>query len=154
MRTKDWIVHDEHNIKGFKEEYSWLSNMHDCPIYYEGLYYGSSEAAYQAAKCANINDRPKFQNISGKQAKKLSKTIKTRPRWDSIKSHIMAEIVLHKFLYNKDLQRSLLKTGDKYLEEANDWGDDYWGVFNGEGQNVLGKILMATRAYFKELKRK
>jgi len=31
------------------------------------------------------------------------------------------------------------------LEETNTWGDKYWGVCNGEGENQLGKLLMKIR---------
>lgn len=147
-----WVVHDENNIKGFRNEYSWLSNMHECQILLDGRFYNSVETAYQSLKCANDSDRIKFENITGKEAKKLILTLKTRSKWDSIKSYYMAELVFYKFLYHKDLRILLLETGDKYIEETNIWNDTYWGVYNGEGKNTLGKILMATRAYFKNLK--
>ena len=39
----------------------------------------------------------------------------------------------------------LLDTGDLYIEETNSWGDTFWGVCEGKGQNVLGNILMGIR---------
>ena len=43
----------------------------------------------------------------------------------------------------------LLSTGDKYLEETNHWKDTYYGVCDGVGKNVLGKILMSVRNIIK-----
>jgi predicted NAD-dependent protein-ADP-ribosyltransferase YbiA (DUF1768 family) len=33
--------------------------------------------------------------------------------------------------------------------EGNSWGDTYWGVCKGKGQNKLGHILMQVRSTFK-----
>ena len=37
--------------------------------------------------------------------------------------------------------------GDKHkaYEETNHWNDTYWGVCNGVGQNMLGRMLMFIR---------
>jgi hypothetical protein len=37
-----------------------------------------------------------------------------------------------------------------YLEETNIWKDTFCGVYNGVGENNLGKIIMKTRTYHKE----
>ena len=58
----------------------------------------------------------------------------------------MREVVWAKFSQNPELGKKLLATGDRYLEETNWWGDRLWGVYQGEGENLLGKILMETRA--------
>ena len=39
----------------------------------------------------------------------------------------------------------LKATGDAVLVEGNWWRDDFWGVYEGKGQNILGKILMIVR---------
>ena len=31
------------------------------------------------------------------------------------------------------------------LVEGNTWGDRYWGVYNGQGKNWLGRLLMQVR---------
>ena len=43
----------------------------------------------------------------------------------------------------------LLDTGDKFIEETNWWKDQFWGVYNGVGENNLGKILMRIREEIK-----
>ena len=57
-----------------------------------------------------------------------------------------------KFFQNEDLGQKLMNTGDAVLIEGNYWGDRYWGVCNGEGQNKLGKILMKIREELFEYK--
>ena len=57
----------------------------------------------------------------------------------------MHTIVLSKFFKNVDLRYMLIGTGNMYIEETNNWGDTYWGVCNGVGKNVLGKLLMRVR---------
>ena len=57
----------------------------------------------------------------------------------------MLSIVRAKF-ENAYLRRRLIATGDAELMEGNDWGDRFWGVCRGKGENRLGKILMKVRA--------
>ena len=61
----------------------------------------------------------------------------------------MYRILRAKFL--KEPQRSLLlKTGNSHLEETNYWHDTFWGVYNGKGENHLGRLLMIVRDELKE----
>ncbi len=149
---RDVATHDEKNVKGFFGEYRFLSNFHvPAPVEFEGIFYPSSENAYQAAKCAPTK-RYEFTSCTPKESKKLWKkvgTVYSPAEWDSIKNSIMARIVFSKFLINKDLRKQLLETGSRYLEETNWWKDIWWGAdTNGVGENHLGRILMATREYF------
>ena len=67
-----------------------------------------------------------------------------RDDWSFHKLGIMREIVRKKFLH-KNLADRLLDTWDAELIEGNNWGDQYWGVCRGQGQNHLGRILMDIR---------
>jgi predicted NAD-dependent protein-ADP-ribosyltransferase YbiA (DUF1768 family) len=58
----------------------------------------------------------------------------------------MEDCVRYKFTHHDDLRAKLLATGDSVLEEGNTWGDRIWGVYQGQGDNRLGKILMKIRA--------
>jgi hypothetical protein len=57
----------------------------------------------------------------------------------------MYRILRAKFTQNKNLRKMLVDTGDAYLEETNYWHDTFWGVYNGIGENNLGKLLMVVR---------
>lgn len=141
--------HTDTEIKGFYGEYEFLSNFYPCHVEYEKQVYQSSEAAYQAAKTLDLTKRIKFQAISANESKKMGRSLQLRPNWDNDKYKIMSDILIAKFEFNPGLKVKLLKTGDKYLEETNYWGDTYWGVCEGEGQNVLGKLLMRIREGYK-----
>lgn len=151
-RCSGW-VHDDKNIKGFFGDYRFLSNYHICPVIYEDIPYTSTEAAYQAAKCFNMDDKKQFQYLSPSRAKSVGQLVTLRDDWDDAKLSVMFDICYDKFTRNKDLQELLLKTGDKYLEETNWWKDQFWGVCDGKGKNHLGHILMMIRAHLNADKR-
>ena len=52
---------------------------------------------------------------------------------------------MKKRFQNAALNTLLQETQNKYLEETNHWNDTFWGVCNGIGENMLGKILMEIR---------
>lgn len=148
-KERDYVVHNEQCIKGFFGPYRWLSNYHECNVYYEGLMYGSTEAAYQSAKLIDLEERKKFLGITPSTAKKMGKTLKiTIPNWDEIKFSAMSSIVFDKYLRNEDIRWELLRTGDKYLEETNHWKDRFWGVCDNKGENNMGIITMGIRAFW------
>lgn len=146
---RDYIVHDDDNVKGFFGEYRWLSNFHHCPILWRGLGFTSTEAAYQSSKCSSVDAAKVFQDYTAVQSKTHKPN--TPKNWDANKFDVMAQIVFQKFLIHPELRELLLETGDRHLEETNHWNDVYYGVCDGVGENNLGKILMCTRKYFKEL---
>lgn len=48
------------------------------------------------------------------------------------------------------MHHMLLRTGEQDLIEGNDWGDTFWGVDQGIGDNHLGKILMQVRTEIRQ----
>ena len=137
-------------IFGFFEGARFLSNFTPVNIFYEGITYPSTEHAYQAAKTTDLQERLLIANAkTAGIAKRLGRTITLRKDWDKIKLHIMLELQRKKFS-DPELRRRLLETDTLYLEETNTWGDTYWGVCNGVGQNMLGKILMQVRDEIKD----
>lgn len=156
-KFSDWklySVHDDNNIRGFFGDYRWLSNFHECPVFFEGLLYRSSENAYQAAKVA-ADFRHHLQTCtpteSKKKWKKYSFIDDSKEEWDGRKYEVMSVILFDKFYRNPTLRKKLLETGDKYLEEKNHWNDCDWGVdVKHGGKNNLGKILTKIRSYWKE----
>jgi len=138
--------HNEKEIRGFFDKYRFLSNFHLVDIEYEGLTYPSTENAFQAAKSIDPEVRKKFTNISPKDAKALGKKIELRKDWEKVKQSIMYNLNFQKYSEkNEELMYMLVNTGAKYLEETNSWNDKFWGVCDGEGQNVLGIMLMVIR---------
>lgn len=132
-------------ISSFRNNYYFLSNFYPCRVAYNNIVYENAEAAFQAQKCKYKEDKPKFCSLKGADAKKAGQRVVMRDDWEIIKKKIMHDIVFNKFVQNENLRIKLICTGNDYLEEANTWGDTYWGTCCGEGDNVLGKILMEVR---------
>ena len=132
-------------IDRFADKYFFLSNFYYTPVTYDGMRFRSSEAAYQAQKCKHLQDKEMFRNMGSAEAKKFGKGVVLRDDWADVKVSIMTDIVRCKFKQNHELAKMLVDTGDTYLEEGNWWGDVFWGVCNGAGENWLGKILMQVR---------
>jgi N-glycosidase YbiA len=133
------------DIKGFFGPYCWLSNYHLVDIIFEDQVYKSTEHAYMASKTLDPYARRAIQACATpKEAKQLGRRVKLRPHWDEIKYDFMLQITRQKY-DNSECRALLLATGDAYLEETNTWGDVYWGVCNGVGENNLGKIIMQVR---------
>ena len=147
--NRDYIVHDENQILGFFGPYRFLSNFYQCPVYFEGLLYPSSENAFMAAKTLDVDQRRQFQNIEPKEAKALGRKIDLRPDWEEVKVDIMMAVCFDKFYRNIAIRQNLIDTENRQLEETNHWDDKIWGTNEfGEGQNLLGKILMNLRLMF------
>lgn len=131
-------------IDGFFGDYRFLSNFHACPVWYEGDLYPTSENAYQAAKVEHLEDRRKFYYCPPKYARLAGRRVALRGDWEAIKVEVMRTVLVSKFS-NPDLKQMLLDTGEVMLVEGNWWGDRFWGVCNGSGENTLGKLLMQLR---------
>ena len=133
-------------IKEFKGKYRWLSNFALCEVELnDGFTYPSVENAYQASKSLLKNEREKFTFLTPGQAKRAGKKVTQRDDWDYLKAFIMYN--LNKQKYSKEPFKSkLLATGDEEIQEGNHWGDTFWGICNGEGENHLGKIIMDIRS--------
>ena len=131
-------------IDSFRNEYAFLSNFYECPIPYLGLTFRNAEAAFQAAKTINAEERKEFVSLSASQAKRKGRRVKLRSDWEQMKVTVMREVLGIKFL-DPELSSKLLATGNEELIEGNTWNDRFWGVCRGSGRNVLGKLLMEIR---------
>lgn len=133
-------------IDKFEGEYEFLSNFWPCTISFQSQPYPSVEHAYQASKCVKIEDREPIRIAkSPAKAKQLGQEVEKHADWQERKRTVMFKFVLQKFQHNEELKAKLLETGDAELIEGNTWKDIYWGVYNGQGNNYLGQILMAVR---------
>lgn len=139
------LIMQHKEILGFNGEYRFLSNFWYCEVVFEDQKYRSVEHAYVAAKTLHLNLRKRIQKVnSAAEVKHIGRNLQLRPDWEDIKLEVMANLVYQKFL-EEPLRSQLLATEDAYLEETNHWGDTYWGVCKGVGENMLGKILMMVR---------
>lgn len=139
-------------ILGFFGEYSWLSNFeildHHIGRVVNGdiYYFSSSEAYYMSCKNDDVQYLTTLTEATPAQARRLGVGVALREGWDrKYRYRAMFSAVLKKFKNNPKLAAKLLDTGDKYLEESNNWGDMYWGVVDGEGSGNLGHVLMSVR---------
>ena len=136
-------------INSFDGEYRFLSNFYPCEVRFEGYWYRSTEAAYQAAKTLDLHLRTQFVDLDAGKAKRLGKTLQLRPDWETIKVDVMWALIQQKFAPGTALAAQLLATGSAQLIEGNHWGDTFWGMCNGVGENWLGKLLMKQREYLR-----
>jgi len=138
-------------IDSFRDEYAFLSNFYHAPVLFEGVTYPTVEHAFQAAKTLDPKMREMILKAgSPSQAKKIGQTVTLRYGWGEVRVPIMVELLRSKFS-NPVLAKQLVDTGDAELIEGNNWHDVFWGVHlpTGEGQNMLGKLLMQIRSVLK-----
>ena len=133
-------------ITSFTGPYRFLSNFWMCRINSNGWSFPSTEHAYQALKSEDPADWAHIAQIASPgHAKRAGRYLKIRPDWEDIKVEVMRELIEIKFT-NDQLRQMLVDTGDAELIEGNVWGDTFWGVCRGVGENNLGKLLMAERS--------
>lgn len=138
-------------IESFQGEYRFLSNFFPSLVIYAGRCYTSVEHAYQASKTLNQPQRDAIRAAETPgRAKRMGQKVALRPNWDTYKLDVMEMLVGEKFRIAEDLADLLLATGDAELVEGNTWGDTFWGVCGGMGENHLGRILMRVRAELNE----
>lgn len=133
-------------ISSFKDSYFFLSNFFPIVVTYDGVTYPTVEHAYIAAKTLDkeIRKKVRAQSTPG-EAKKMGKTLTLREDWEDVKLFLMENLLSQKFAPGTILCKMLLSTYPMQLEEGNWWGDTYWGVCKGVGENHLGKLLMKIR---------
>ena len=136
-------------IVSFTGEHRFLSNFYPSPIEMYGDIYPTVEHAFQAAKAAMVIDRQRIRNASSPAlAKSLGREVLLRPLWDSMRLSVMERLLERKFAIPA-LRAMLLGTGNQELIEGNTWGDTFWGICHGQGDNQLGKLLMKIREELK-----
>lgn len=152
-------------INSFTGRWRFLSNFHPVTIEHQGIKYPSVEHYYVAMKIksdqqidgryiTHIDCREMIAKIPDPaKVKQFGRILKLRKDWDNVKLDVMLWGIREKFK-NEDLRQLLMETGDEELVEGNWWGDKFWGVSNGEGDNHLGKILMKVREELRKVNKK
>ncbi|MEH1817205.1 MAG: NADAR domain-containing protein [Nostoc sp.] len=140
------------------QPYGCFSNFSLHGIHIEGAYWPTVEHYYQAQKFVGSTDAAIIPLIHAATTPEEAATLgrcstrQLRRDWDLVKTQIMREAVLKKFLTHTDIREVLLKTGDEILVE-NSPTDSFWGCgANKSGQNHLGKTLMSVREEIRNLR--
>jgi len=103
-------------ILEFQREYRFLSNFYPAPFTYKGQEYPSVEHAYQALKCVNKSDHDFIvTSCTPGGAKRHVRKVAQKEGFHDNKLELMSTLVSLKFIYNKDLAKKLLETGDSEL---------------------------------------
>ena len=142
-----WIIDYFDDFRG-PNEWAFLSNFYAAPIAMEaGICYPTTEHYFQSWKPIDQDERVNILRAPGPvAAKALGNSCQLRPDWDRVKVDVMLMAVRAKFTQHPVLGSKLIKTGDALLVEGNTWGDRIWGAVDGDGENLLGLILMLVRA--------
>jgi ribA/ribD-fused uncharacterized protein len=126
--------------------YEFLSNFHPATVRLDGVEYPTVEHAYQAAKTLDFSEREHVRSASTPAlAKERGQQVTVRRDWNGRKVAVMRDLLAQKFA-DPVLRERLAVTTPLELIEGNTWGDRFWGVYEGEGENWLGRLLMEIRA--------
>lgn len=122
-------------------EWSWLSNFSPHPV----GEWPTLEHAYQASRTLSPVERELVRRAhTPGAARNVGKTLTDRPNWSAIKVPVMKRALMVKFSA-PELRQKLLDTGSEYLIHLSPW-DSFWGAdHRGNGENVLGKLIMEVR---------
>lgn len=131
-------------IDSFQGPYRFLSNFWPATVMLDGVDYPSVEHAYQAAKNDDPDYRMMIRVMTPGGAKRFARG-KHLPGWQKKSLSVMEDLVRQKF-QQEPLRSQLIETGNQELIEGNTWGDTFYGVCGGVGENHLGKILMKIRS--------
>lgn len=131
-------------IDNFQGANAFLSMFYDQAIVFEGITYKNAEAAFQAQKTDNELLKKKFSRLLPTEAIRRGNSIHLRDDWNQIKDDLLYQINLIKFSDEK-LKQKLLDTNPQELINSNNFKDMEYGVFEGKGENKLGKVLMRIR---------
>lgn len=133
-------------ITSFTGNYRWLSNFAPAKVTLDGEVYPTVEHAYVAAKTLDPLVRKLVQEqATPGMAKRLGRKLSLRPDWDEVKLKVMEDLLRQKFR-DSTYAMQLRRTGDMPIVEGNTWGDTFWGVCHGVGENHLGRLLMQLRS--------
>ncbi len=154
------------------QPYGCFSNFSPHGIQIQGTYWSTVEHYYQAQKFVGSIDAVIIPLIHNAQTPEEAAALgrcssrQIRADWHLVKTQVMREAVLKKFLTHTqvmreavlkkflthtEIQNILLDTGNEILVE-NSPNDYFWGCgANKTGQNHLGKVLMSVREEIRKL---
>jgi len=126
-------------VNEFVGQYRFLSNFIPNTLGF------NVEKHYQASKTHVTKEKEwVLSSPNSSTAKSRGRHVTMRVDWDEVKVDIMYSLLRQKFS-DPVFRDKLLATGDAELREGNWWGDTFWGICRGQGENMLGKLLMELR---------
>lgn len=130
-------------------EFGWLANFSPHSFVLDGKEWPSVEHYFQASKFLEESRAEQVRVChTTREAKALAKMMHAYKRidWYAIRVQVMRSGIEAKFHQNPEISTLLLETLPRNLIETA-WDDDYWGAGpNGQGRNVMGRLLMDLRA--------
>lgn len=105
-------------IDRFRGTYEFLSNFFPAKLMFDGIAYYNSEAAYQAQKMNDYEQRKLFSSMYSDESKRYARRIIVRTDWDDIKLQTMRDVVKAKFEQNPRLAKLLTDTDDSWIIEG------------------------------------
>ena len=130
-------------IRGFRNEWYFLSNVATSRFEFQGIRYNSAYAAMKSLQTLDKDLRRSFENADIQKAKELSASITPYPGWKERERDALRAVLKAKFKVDRNGQgnfaRLLDQTGDRRLVDADENGRPYSG-------NMLGEVLMEIRA--------
>lgn len=141
-----------HFYRSNEKPYGAFSNLHRTPVIFEGREFPTAEHAYQAGKASKEAVREWILSAPTPSLVAMAAhglyTWDIVPSWSKIKFDRMRDVLRAKFTQHEDLRALLLATGQARLVEAgttNNAVNRLWGEVHGNGQNMLGILLMEVR---------
>ena len=150
VKTRKW----EQKLEQFEKVYvrgtsCRLSNFWTEDIRIDGWGYSSGEQAYQhikalAAGCYELADKIMKAKTS-KHAKDLGSEVNTFLVGDqqAMRVRIVERVIAARLDQNPRFRKELKETGKRVVEH--NVYDSFWGIVNGVGENVYGRVLMKYR---------
>ena len=146
-----------------KLPYGWLGNMSPYPVQYDGVWWLTAEALFQALRFPP--DSPVRKIIHGQKAPMAAKMLARKHRAERTVEPLSEQDFANmrlclqlKAKAHRTIREQLMATGDKILVEdvsSRPRKNDPWGMKlvggTWKGENLLGNIWMELRA---ELKKK
>ena len=153
------MAREDEIIDRFDGNWRFLSNFSLDPVTVPGAgthagTFRTAEHLFQALKTLDAGEIDRIRSCKTPgEAKRVGRRVSLRPNWEDVKIEMMSAVVILKFGVGTLLAERLLNTGDALLVEGNTWGDTFWGVCDGVGENRLGKILMNRRELLAAVRR-
>lgn len=155
-------------IIDMSELHEWISNQNGS-VMYDNIEYPNVISAFQAAKTFDMGMRREIWLTSWfGDVVEIGHSLNLRSDWHDVRVGIMYDLLRQKFSQD-DYRKLLLSTMDAEIVYSHDMDDmlydcdheesfalfdkctseTFWGVYDGTGENMLGKLIMRIRTELK-----